>query len=115
MLSLGGHGMLRPSVLADIHSMQIAVDPEGTLARWKKQAGHYPEALRRSLLHRFMREAEFWPNNPHYESAVERVDLIYVTAIVQHTIHALIEVPFALNHEYFPERNSSLVRWKSLL
>lgn len=81
--------------------MQIVIDPQGTLARWKKEVSHYPEALRQSALHRFMREAAFWPNNPHYLSAIERVDLIYATAIVQHTLHALIQVLFALNREYF--------------
>jgi len=49
-----------------------------------------------------MSQATFWPNNPHYRSAIERVDLIYTTAIVQHTLHALIQVLFALNREYFP-------------
>ncbi len=89
-------------VLADIRSMEILVDAQGTLARWKKAVGEYPEALRRSLLDRFIREAAFWPNNPHYQSAIERADLIYTSAIVQHTLHALIQVLFALNRECFP-------------
>lgn len=95
-------GFFDHAVLADIRSMQIVVDPKGALARWKTQVSFYPEALRRSLLHRFMRWAEFWPYNPHYQSAVERVDLIYTSAIVQHTLQALIQVLFALNREYFP-------------
>lgn len=53
----------------------------------EKQVSSYPEALRRSLLHRFMREAAFWLNNPHYKSAVERVDLIYTSAIVRGSTH----------------------------
>lgn len=95
-------GFFDHAVLADIRSMQIVVDPQGTLARWKKEVNHYPEALRQSVLQRFMREAAFWPNNPHYRSAVERVDLIYTSSIVQHTLQALIQVLFALNREYFP-------------
>lgn len=95
-------GFFNHAVLADIRSMQIVVDPKGALARWKTQVSSYPEALRRSLLHRFMRWAEFWPDNPHYQSAVERVDLLYTSAIVQHTLQALIQVLFALNREYFP-------------
>ncbi len=95
-------GFFDHAALADIRSMEIVVDPQGTLDRWKRQVSSYPEALRRSLLHRFMREAAFWLNNPHYQSAVERVDLIYTSAIVQHTLQALIQVLFALNREYFP-------------
>lgn len=95
-------GFFDHAVLADIRCMQIVVDPQGTLDQWKKQVSSYPEALRRSLLHRFMSEAAFWPNNPHYRSAIERVDLIYTTAIVSHTLQALIQVLFALNREYFP-------------
>ncbi len=63
-------GFFDHAVLADIRSMQIVVDPKGALARWKTQVSLYPEALRRSLLYRFMRWAEFWPDNPHYQSAV---------------------------------------------
>lgn len=88
--------------LADIRTMRILEDPDGVLARWKAEAGTYPEALCRAILGRFMREAAFWPENPHYESAVERSDLIYTSAIVQQTLHALIQVIFALNREYFP-------------
>jgi hypothetical protein len=95
-------GFFDHTVLADIRSMQIVADAQGTLDRWKKQVSNYPEALRQSLLHHFMREAAFWQNNPHYRSAIERVDLIYTTAIVQHTLQALIQVLFALNRAYFP-------------
>lgn len=95
-------GFFDHAVLADIRSMQVVVDLKGALARWKTRVSSYPEALRRSLLHRFMRWAEFWPDNPHYHSAVARVDLIYTSAIVQHTLQALIQVLFALNREYFP-------------
>ncbi len=95
-------GFFDHAVFADIRSMHIVVDPQGTLARWKKEVSHYPEALRRSLLHRFMHEAAFWQNNPHYRSAIEQADFIYTAAIVQHTLEALIQVLFALNREYFP-------------
>ncbi len=95
-------GFFDHAVLADIRTMQIVTDANGTINRWKQAVRVYPEALRRSLLHRFIREVGFWPNNPHYRSAIERVDRIYTAAIVQHTLHALIQVLFALNREYFP-------------
>lgn len=95
-------GFFDHTVLADIRTMRIVADAHGTISRWKQAVRVYPEALRRSLLQRFMQEAAFWPNNPHYRSAIERVDLIYTSAIVQHTLHTLIQALFALNREYFP-------------
>jgi hypothetical protein len=49
-----------------------------------------------------MREAAFWPDNFHYETAVEREDTIYTSAIVQQVLHALVQVVFGLNRAYFP-------------
>lgn len=95
-------GFFDHAVLADIRSMHIVIDPQGIIAKWKRAVSRYPDALRRSLLNRFIREAVFWLNNPHYQGAIERVDLIYTSAIVQHTLQALIQVVFALNREYFP-------------
>jgi hypothetical protein len=57
----------------------------------------------RRILRRFMPEVAFWPENPHYLSAIERGDVIYTSAIVQQVLHALIQVVFALNREYFPD------------
>ncbi|MBW3655380.1 MAG: DUF4037 domain-containing protein [Gemmatimonadetes bacterium] len=95
-------GFLSYTALADVHSMRIVDDPHGTLARWKAAVATYPEALRRSILVRFMPEAAFWPENFHYCTAVQRADLIYTSAIVQQVLQALIQVVFALNRTYFP-------------
>jgi hypothetical protein len=95
-------GFLSYTVLADVHSMKIVEDPHGILARWKAAVATYPEALRRSILGRFMPEAAFWPENFHYRTAVQRADVIYTSAIVQQVIQALIQVVFALNRVYFP-------------
>jgi len=89
-------------VLGDVHAMRIVDDPWGMLARWKARVAPYPEPLRDAILGRFMAEAAFWPGNPHYLGAVERADLIYTSAIVQQVLHALVQVVFALNREYFP-------------
>lgn len=88
--------------LADVQTMHIIEDPAGLLSDWKAEVGHYPEALRRALLERFKREIAFWPDNFHFRTAVDRADAIYVSGIVQQTVHALIQVVFALNRVYFP-------------
>jgi hypothetical protein len=95
-------GFLSYTALADVHSMKIVDDPHGILARWKAAVATYPEALRQSILGRFMPEAAFWPENFHYLTAVQRGDVIYTSAIVQQVLQALIQVVFALNRVYFP-------------
>jgi predicted nucleotidyltransferase len=95
-------GFFSYAVLADLKSMRIVEDPGGMLARWKEEVAVYPEPLRQAILRRFMAEAAFWPGNPHYLGAVERGDVIYTRGIVQQVVHALIQVVFALNREYFP-------------
>lgn len=93
-------------VLGDVHAMRIVDDPTGMLARWKASVAAYPEPLREAILRRFVAEAAFWPGNPHYLSAVERADVIYTSGIVQQTIHALVQVVFALDRTWFPgEKN----------
>jgi hypothetical protein len=73
-----------------------------TLAGDRHRVAVYPVPLRDAVLRRFMAEASFWPDDPHYLSAIERGDVIYTSAIVQQVVQALIQVVFALNREYFP-------------
>ncbi|HEU4560238.1 MAG TPA: nucleotidyltransferase domain-containing protein [Longimicrobium sp.] len=95
-------GFFNHVVLADVHSLGILDDRDGMLARWKKSVATYPEPLRETILRRFMGEAAFWPANPHYHTAIEREDVVYTAGIAQLVVHALIQVLFALNREYFP-------------
>jgi predicted nucleotidyltransferase len=95
-------GFFNYVVLADVRAMHVVEDPDGTLDRWKHETASYPEALRTTIVERFLREAAFWPENFHYRSAVERADSVYTSGIVQQVLHALVQVVFALNREYFP-------------
>ena len=95
-------GFFNYVVLADMDTMRIVEDPHGLLAQWKEEVRTYPAPLRHAILTRFMREARFWPENLHYHSAIQRADLIYTSGIVNQVLHALIQVVFALNREYFP-------------
>ena len=88
--------------LSDIQAMHVVEDPFGLLSGWKAEVARYPESLRRAVLDRFTREAAFWPDNFHYRTAVERVDALYTSGIVQQVVHALIQSVFAVNGVYFP-------------
>jgi hypothetical protein len=88
--------------LSDIQKMQIIEDPSGILGRWKARIAEYPAPLREAVVGRYLAEAQFWPENFHYRSAVERGDILYTSGIVQQVVYALIQVVFALNRTYFP-------------
>jgi hypothetical protein len=95
-------GFYRHCTLSDLHNMHPLEDPEGVLARWKAAVSVYPPKLRATILETHLRAAQFWPDNFHYRTAVERKDVIYTTGIVQQVVHNLIQVLFALNRVYFP-------------
>jgi hypothetical protein len=94
-------GFYNHCTLSDLHNMRPIDDPHGILARWQSEVRVYPPKLREAIISRYTRAAQFWPDNFHYKSAVERADAIYTAGIVQQVIHNLIQVVFALNRTYF--------------
>jgi hypothetical protein len=95
-------GFYRHCTLSDLSNMRPVEDPGGILARWKAAVSAYPPKLRATILETHLQAAQFWPDNFHYRTAVERCDVIYTTGIVQQVVHNLIQVLFALNRAYFP-------------
>jgi hypothetical protein len=95
-------GFYRHCTLSDLHNMCPVEDPFGILARWKAAVSAYPPKMRETILREHLRAAQFWPDNYHYRTAIERCDVIYTTGIVQQVVHNLIQVLFALNRVYFP-------------
>jgi len=95
-------GFYRHCTLSDLDHMRPLEDPSGILARWKAAVSEYPPRLRANILEAHLQAAQFWPENYHYRTAVERCDVIYTTGIVQQVVHNLIQVLFALNRVYFP-------------
>ena len=95
-------GFYNHCALSDVKVMVPLEDPFGIIARWKSQVGGYPRKLRDAIIAQHLPAARFWPDNFHYKSAVERVDVIYATGIVQQVVHNLLQVLFALNESYFP-------------
>jgi hypothetical protein len=95
-------GFYRHCTLSDLANMRPLEDLSGILARWKAAMSEYPPKLRANILETHLQAAQFWPENFHYRTAVERCDVIYTTGIVQQVVHNLIQVLFALNRVYFP-------------
>ncbi len=95
-------GFYNHCTLSDLHRMVPVEDPTGVLARWQAEVSQYPPRLRETIIATHLKAARFWPENFHYQSAVRRGDILYVTGIVGQVVHHLIQVVFALNRVYFP-------------
>jgi hypothetical protein len=95
-------GFYNYCTLSDLHKMIPVEDPQGFLSRWKSEVSVYPPRLGEAIIAEHLHAAQFWPDNPHYQSAIERCDIIYTAGIVQQVAHNLIQVVFAPNREYFP-------------
>jgi hypothetical protein len=95
-------GFYNHCALSDLCHMQPLDDPAALLAGWQAAVREYPPLLRETIIDTHLRAAQFWPDNFHYDSAVQRGDVIYVMSIVHQVIHNLIQVVFALNRTYFP-------------
>jgi hypothetical protein len=86
----------------DLASQQIVSDPEGRLAGWKGQLAAYPEPLRNSVLSQYRDILNYWAADYHYESKVDRRDLVFLVGITGKLSNAILQVVFALNRAYYP-------------
>jgi len=87
--------------LSELRFVQPLYDPEGIIAAYKNRLEQYPETLRKSIIDCFFERANTWLDNFHYESAIERSDILFTAPIVLHTILDMVQVIFALNRQYF--------------
>lgn len=86
----------------DLASQQIVHDPEGRLLDWQGKLQIYPEALREALLHQYREIISYWAGDYHYESKVERQDLVFLVGLNGKLANALLQVVFAANRVYYP-------------
>lgn len=86
----------------DLVSQQIIEDPLGHLAGWKRQLSTYPEALRQALLRHYREILVYWAGDYHYESKVERRDLVFLVGLSGKLANAILQFVFAANRAYFP-------------
>lgn len=86
----------------DLATQEIVADPEGRLASWKARLAAYPEALYRATMDKYLPMLRYWAADYHYQSKVDRRDLVFLTGLTSRLVHALLQVLFALNRVYFP-------------
>jgi len=86
----------------DLANQQIVSDPDGILAEWKAKLACYPEALRQTVLRHYREILAYWAEDYHYESKVERRDLVFLVGLSGKLANAILQVVFAFNRVYYP-------------
>lgn len=86
----------------DLANQQIVHDPDGILAGWKTELTAYPEALRDAVLRQYREILAYWASDYHYESKVDRRDLVFLVGLSGKLANAILQVVFAHNRVYYP-------------
>lgn len=86
----------------DLANQTVVFDPEGVLAGWKAQLASYPEALRHAVLRQYREILAYWAEDYHYQSKVERRDLVFLVGLSGKLANAILQVVFAYNRVYYP-------------
>ncbi|MGH7895121.1 MAG: nucleotidyltransferase domain-containing protein [Candidatus Binatia bacterium] len=115
------HAFVSAIYLGEIDCCVPLADEAGVLAELKHLVRPYPPLLRRTLLDKFLFEADFSLRNA--EKAAARADVAYVGGSLYRAVASLTQVLFALNERYcvnekgalrdiegFPEKPDQFVR-----
>lgn len=86
----------------DLANQQIVFDPDGVLAGWKAELARYPEALREATLRHYRAILAYWASDYHYQSKVDRRDLVFLVGLSGKLANAILQVVFAFNRVYYP-------------
>ena len=87
--------------LSEIDFIKPLDDIYTIISDLKQKIVIYPLKLKRAIIDEFWYKSNVWPDNFHYISAINRMDIIYTSGIIQQTLHSIVQVLFALNEKYF--------------
>ncbi len=87
--------------LSELDFLKPIFDPNDRLALMKQKVAVYPPKLKKAIIDTFFGRAWTWIGNFHYDTAVNRGDILFTAPIVLHTVLDLVQVIFALNEVYF--------------
>ncbi len=100
--------------LSEVDFIVPLEDDFNVIHDWKQKTKEYPINLKRAIIEEFWWKSRQWIDNFHYMSAINRLDFIYTSGIVQQTFQNVIQVLFALNEKYFPGDKKIEKQLKSL-
>lgn len=95
------HGYYNYVYLSEIDFIKPLEDAYKVVYNLKQKLKSYPLNLKKTIINEFWCKSNQWLNNFHYISAINRMDSIYTSGIVQQTFHSIVQVLFALNEKYF--------------
>ena len=87
--------------LSELDYIMPIFDPDGMIAGFKEKVREYPEKLGKAIIGRFYSRVSTWLENFHYDSAIDRGDILFTAPIVLHTMLDMVQVIYALNRQYF--------------
>jgi hypothetical protein len=93
-------------LMAEVHHNVILHDKDGLLAALHAMTTPYPEALRQTIIRRFMSEALFTANL--VDKAATREEPYYTSGLVFRLVSSVVQVLYALNREYFVNEKGSI-------
>ena len=87
--------------LAEASFIKPVDDPYSVIAGYNEKARVYPKKLKESIINEFLGRSAMWLDSFHYESAIEREDIMFIGSIVKNTVLDMVQVIYALNEVYF--------------
>lgn len=85
----------------DIVNNMIIEDPFFILKKWKKQLLIYPDVMKNQIIKKNLNNILYWRNDYHYESKVNRKDILFCTGLASLLIHNMVQIIFSLNNIYY--------------
>lgn len=71
--------------LSEINFIQPLEDPFHIISHFKEKITSYPPKLKSAIINEFWNKSMMWVDNFHYKSAIERMDIIYTSGIINQT------------------------------
>lgn len=100
------HGFHDHYYLAETYYCQPLYDSDSTIAKHKEKIKEYPSLLKKTLIQKYLWEAEFSIQTG--EKAIIRQDLFYINGSIFRAVACLVQVFFALNERYLMNEKGAL-------
>jgi predicted nucleotidyltransferase len=104
-----GHpfGFASFTYMGEINICLPLYDPQDVIASLKALTTPYPDALKRTIIDRFLWEASFALETAH--SSADHGDVVYVAGCLFRSVSCMVQVLFALNERYLINEKHALV------
>lgn len=95
--------------MPDILNMVPVSGDVEAVYRWKARASVYPDIVQQRVYETFLPTLEYWPDDYHYRNKTRKNDLAFLQGLTTTQVHAIAQVLFARNRQWFTG-DSNLLR-----